>query len=83
MKSSKVENTSKSCEDGCQNNYACVGWVYHLINKTCNLFHKLDQLYPFNGTYFGISNCTAQLFNQLISGKTDFFLFKSFIKNSI
>ena len=68
MKSSKMENTNQSCEETCQNLFPCAGWVYHHQNKTCNLFSKLNQLYGFNGTYFGIKNCTTQLFNQLVSG---------------
>ena len=74
MKSSKMENTNQSCEEACQNLFPCVGWVYHQQNQTCNLFSKLNQLYEFNGTYFGISNCTTQLFNQLVSGKADHFI---------
>ena len=76
-----MENTNKTCEEACQNNYTCVGWVYHQLTKTCNLFNKLDQLYEFNGTYFGISNCTTQLFNQLVSGIADH-LIKQFFKTS-
>ena len=74
MKSSNMENTNNSCEQACQNNSTCVGWVYHQLNKTCNLFNKLDKLFVFDGTYFGIKNCTAQLFNQLLSGITDYIL---------
>ena len=79
-----MENTNNSCEQACQNNSTCVGWVYHQLNKTCNLFDKLDKLYVFNGgTYFGIKNCTAQLFNQLLSGITEYILFKTFLKSTI
>ena len=74
MKYTKVENTSESCEQSCEIVFPCVGWVYHQINKTCNLFNKLDQLYPFNGTSFGLKNCSNQLIEQLISGITDHFL---------
>ena len=82
MKSSKMENTNQSCEEACQNLPPCSGWVYHQQNKTCNQFSKLNQLYEFNGTYFGIKNCTTQLFNQLISGITEHVMF-CLLKRSI
>ena len=74
MKSSNMENSNVSCEQACQNGSPCVGWVYHNQNQTCNLFNKLNQLYEFSGTYFGIKNCTTQLFNQLVLGIPGTFL---------
>ena len=68
MKSSNMENSNVSCEQACQNGSPCVGWVYHNQNQTCNLFNKLNQLYEFSGTYFGIKNCTPEILYQL-SGK--------------
>ena len=78
-----MENTNTSCDLACQNDSPCAGWVYHQQNKTCNLFSKLNQLYEFHGTYFGIKNCTTQLFNQLITGKTEHLLFKKVFETKI
>ena len=68
-----MENTNTSCELSCEIG-PCAGWVYHHQNQTCNLFSNLNQLYQFPGTYFGIKNCTSQLFNQLLIGKTKYFI---------
>ena len=55
------------CDSSCQTDLACAGWVYHHHNSSCVYFSKLDLLYEFNGTFFGIKNCSNDLFLQLMS----------------